>query len=384
MGDLESLALAVCAIYSADCLVVVRRGTALLSRWTSTWRFHRPGGVLANARGALALVNLLPQYPCSFSTALPCLSLTEEGLASWTPFSMEKSGRPAQGGQCFRWEDIQSVSVDRRTIRINNTVFLKARSSTEAIRIGQELKTLKGLTTKARAEALQRDTREAFQRRLLEDRMSELRGALSRLPILAWILWISVFGITPALIFFYGLASVGWWILGTIYLQSWVTAIFVFRGHRKLYPLDEDDRFVRWLSAALAPLSAIRAGDDISRLALERFHPLLLTQTFCSADEFRSVAGSILRDLHFPILPNSPGAGEFFDRVVSQSHERWKLETEKFLTQVGLPPSTLLPPPPKQESVDVAYCPRCLDSFADLKAVCRDCGERPVVPFPKD
>jgi len=77
-------------------------------------------------------------------------------------------------------------------------------------------------------------------------------------------------------------------------------------AHRALYPHAEDERFTHTLTIALAPTSALRAHDALSRPLVEMFHPLAVAKVLLPEGRFREFARPVLLDIRHPALPLCP------------------------------------------------------------------------------
>ena len=171
MGDLERIAAVLALVYAIECVVFLRRNTALLRRgFLLRWQIHHPGTTLGNARGALAWVLPLPLFPCSLSLSLPPVSLSPEGALAWTPFCLNPGWRPSQTGRWARWDDMRSVEAQSLRLLIDGSLFLQARSSHEALRLAHLFRSLAKADPKARAAQLEKWIESAFEPREFETR----------------------------------------------------------------------------------------------------------------------------------------------------------------------------------------------------------------------
>ena len=101
MGDLESLLLVLVALYLAECLVWLRRGTVgFVNVWglrRTRWFLRHPGGTLANQRGAVTFANPLPPLGTIFFGQPAPLSLSAEAAFAYGEMVDDwfESGEPA-------------------------------------------------------------------------------------------------------------------------------------------------------------------------------------------------------------------------------------------------------------------------------------------------
>ena len=384
MSDLQSLFAVLTAIYLVDCLLFLRRGSLLFRRLRTEWSLIHPGSVLANAQGGIRCVSPLPLFPASFlSTVSPC-TFSPTGVLNWTPFCVDDAWRPIPALRWLAWSEVKHVEADRRYVIIDGKRFLTTRSSEEALQIAQQIGSIQATDEQARPRVIEEWIRSSLDTSGVERRLGETKEEVLRLAVYSQMLAFFLFLLSPLLIYRLGLERVGWWLLGAIYLQSSWLAFLLWQAHRRLYPSDSDDRFVRVCTALLAPLSAIRSPDHLGRNALQRFHPLAVAKMLCDTNRFRSIAGLVYRDLHHPILPDRPSREAAVLEALEWSTQQWRRSMTIFLRESGLRDDELLAPPLRNETVNLAYCPRCQEQFIALDTVCADCGDRKTVPWPAE
>jgi hypothetical protein len=196
-------------------------------------------------------------------------------------------------------------------------------------------------------------------------------------------LFVYLFALTPALIWYFGLKAT--WISLLIGLLSLTVsiALFFYRAHRKFYPAADDDRFIHTVTVLLAPASSMRACDMLSRPLLEAFHPLAVTKAFCPEETFREFAGKILRDVRHPFQPACPGDNPAWKEAESFSRTALQHALEKFLKQNKIDPGDLCRVSKPTDEACRAYCPRCLTQFTTKDGECADCGGLPLISFKK-
>lgn len=382
MNDLEHLALVLVGVYWLDCLVFVRRGTALLCRGSGpVWQIKQPHETLGNQKGGLAWVTPLPVFPCSFTLALPPCSFSKEGVLAWNALSIHPTTRGFQTGLWFPWDQITSLQMEGSQIRINGKPFLNARSPHEALRLHAFMKAIKALKVSERESEIEAQVKSSFDsKRLMKTRL-EFEQATRVLKVQSWTLAATVFLIAPALILGFGIAHVGWWLLGAIYAQSAGMSFSVARAHRRCFPEAGDERFVRVLTTLLAPLSAIRSPDLLNRPALEEFHPLVSSHALIPEQEFRRAATASLRDLHHPIEPVCPEVNPASQNTEAYFRECVGKYLRGFLKEQGISEASALLPPAPSDPSHQAYCPRCHAQFTQLSSRCSDCGGKTLLPL---
>src|SRR6185503_5302051 len=133
MGDLESLLLVITAIYLTECAVWVRRSSvALRQGWNGQWHLRHPGVVFGNSHGAIVMANPLPPLGTVLLSHPFPVSLSPQGMLSFTAVCLDAGGRPPQTARWLRYEDAQNIGTEGRTLVVNGTLFVKAPSSMAA------------------------------------------------------------------------------------------------------------------------------------------------------------------------------------------------------------------------------------------------------------
>jgi len=158
---------------------------------------------------------------------------------------------------------------------------------------------------------------------------------------------------------------------------------FFHRVHKKFFPAADDERFTHTIIVGLAPVSAMRAHDVLSRPLLETFHPLAVARVFCREENFREFAAKILRDLRHPFQPACPGDNAAWQEAESFSRSALQRAVEKFLKQNKIDPEALCRAPKLADETCRSYCPRCQAQFTTADGQCADCGGLPLVGFKK-
>ena len=83
-------------------------------------------------------------------------------------------------------------------------------------------------------------------------------------------------------------------------------------------------------------------------------------------------------------LPDRPSREAAVLEALEWSTQQWRRSMTIFLRESGLRDDELLAPPLRNETVNLAYCPRCQEQFIALDTVCADCGDRKTVPWPAE
>ncbi len=382
MGDLEGLLLVVAAIYLAECVVWVPRGAVVFHRyWIKTWRLLHPSAVIGNERGGLFLANPLPPFGTVLVSPQFMLSLSPEAAYSYTAACINPNWRPVQLARHVFWEAIQSVAVDGKAILVNAEPFLRAPSPLAARPLADFLRRVRSLKPGERAAAIRKRVDEAFDSQTISARLAQCQTLARPVRLLANVLFAYVFVLAPMLVWQFGFGHLGWALLAGLLAQTITAALLFRRAHRALFPDASAERFTPFVTMLLAPPTAIRAHDLLSRHLLEPFHPLAVAQVLCPPHRFEEFARRTLLDLRFPMLPICPAATPEAARTEQWSRQAVLETAEKFIQRAGLRPEELLKPPARAEPRNLSYCPRCGGQFLSVELTCGDCGGRPVERF---
>jgi hypothetical protein len=239
------------------------------------------------------------------------------------------------------------------------------------------------LKTAERTKAIEEMVDASLNVKAVETRRADWQKHAQPVRWLSNLLVVFIFGITPALIWFLGLALTWLWLLLSLLALTVTTATMFARAHRALYPDAHDERFTHTLTIALAPTSAMRAHDALSRPLLETFHPLAVAKSLLSDFAFKAFARRILIDVRHPQLPlcsNTQPAAEVTEKAFRQMA---LAAIEQLLAQHGIKPTELCRPPARSEESSRAYCPRCESQFTTEEGQCADCGGIPLIAFKK-
>jgi hypothetical protein len=382
MTELQLLFLIFTLIYFWECICWVNRGTVGFLTWVGRrWRVTHPASLIGNQSGGFILAHPIPplgtflignQYP---------LSVSPDAVLAYVASCVNPGARPSQSAKLFKFDDIRKVEAVGKKIRINGELLLKTGSITYATHIAQQLGELLKLSPIRRESALKEMVRGQFDTKAIADRWEKFREQADNIRTLTNGLFTYLFIFTPVLIWRLGFHTTWPVLLAGLLCFTVATAIFFRRAHKLFYPEAEDDRFTHFLTILLSPATTIRAHDILSRPLLERFHPLAIAKVFCTEDEFRAFASTILRDIRHPALPLCPRTEPLALEAENYSRALLKESIEEFLKKNNVSLKKLLQPPAPTDPTCVSYCPRCLAQFTTLDGKCDDCGGLALRPF---
>lgn len=384
MSELELLFLVLVCLYAWECACWLRRGSIALITWFGRrWQAVHPGALLGNQNGGVVFAPLLPLGSLVSASQFP-LSLSPDAALAYVSTNVNPGWRPPQSGRLFRFEQIKAVQADGKMVRVNGEPWFKTPSPGFAAHVVRHLDQLQKAPVAERGRGIERIFRDSLDTRAIEQRWQDFQKLARPLRWLTNALFVYLFLLVPALIRHFGLRLT--WpglLLGLLALTS-STAIFFRRAHRALYPEAGDERFTHFLTVLLAPATAMRAHDLLSRRLLETFHPLGVARVFCPPAAFRRFAARMLVELRHPALPVFPAGEPGAEAVERFSRAALREAVGEFLAKCDLRPDELVRPPAPADETCRAYCPRCGAQFTAAEGTCPDCGGLPLVAFKRD
>jgi len=384
MSDVQWLFVVLAGLYVGECLCWLRRGGVAFGTWLGRhWKARHPGALAGNQAGGFVLAPPLPPLGTLFVANQLPVSLSPDGVLAFVATNVNPGWRPVQSGRFVSWTELREVRVRGKKVLSNGELLLVAATPGLARHLAAELKHLVALKSAERAAAIRQFVKTAVDPQAIAARCMEWREHAHPVRWLANLLVVYIFGIAPALIWQFGFRLCWLWLLLGLLALTVTTATLFARAHRKLYPAAHDERFTHTLTIALAPTSAMRAYDALSRPLLEMFHPLAVAQVFLSDRAFREFARRLLLDLHHPALPGCPNALPEAQTAEQFFREALRDATEAFLSKQGFTPEELRRAPNPGDESSRAYCPRCEAQFTSTIGRCMDCGGLELVAFAK-
>ena len=385
MSDVQLLFIVLAALYFWECACWLRRGQVGFSTWLGRrWRALHPGTIIANQAGGFVLASPLPPLGTLFVTNQFPLSITEKGVLAFVATNLNPGPRPAQSGRFVAFEEIREIRTQGRKVLVNGELLVTCSSATFARHCTEELRRLAKLNTTERARALAENPRRLFDVKALEHRWQEFKSQVTFVRSLSNGLLAYVFVLVPVVIVNFGFRMSWLGLLIGLLILSGATAFSFSRAFRNLYPKAEDEHFTHTLTILLAPTTAMRAHDALSRPLLENFHPLAAAKCFLSEVEFRQFARRVLLDQRHPALPSCANENPAAQETELAARRALLTETEKFLKRSGLTPDELCKPPEPTDASCRTFCPRCEAQFTAAATHCADCGGLPLIAFAND
>jgi hypothetical protein len=161
-------------------------------------------------------------------------------------------------------------------------------------------------------------------------------------------LWVFLFAIAPAVVYWRGLAAT--W--PTLLLSGLVILAFTlyafWTAHAELFPGGRAERREKTILMALSPLGAVRAVDHLSHRLLAATHPLVAAVELCDRSELVRLA----RWMYFA----APDAAL---RRLLEDCDLWQ---------------AVISPPECGEPGAATFCPRCHAQYSRDTGECSDCA----------
>ena len=384
MSDVQLLFGVLVVLYWWECLCWVRRGGVVFHSWLGRyWRASHPAALAGNQNGGFILAPPLPPLGSLLVANQFPLSISPDGVLAFVAASVNPGWRPSQSGRFVSWNDFRTVQARGKKILINGELLTHATTPGLARHLVSALKHLLALEPADRAKAVEELANSTLDVKAINTRCSDWQKRTRPIRWLANLLVAFIFGIAPALVWMLGFSLVWPWLLASLLGLTITTALVFARAHRALYQDAADERFAHSLTIALAPTSAMRAHDALSRPLLETYHPLAVARVLLNAEDFNGFARRVLIDLRHPALPLCPNELPAAQATEKYFRSMFLAATEQFLVQQGIEPSPLCASPPPSDESSRAYCPRCESQFTSVQGQCADCGGLPLVAFEK-
>ncbi len=371
-------------IYVSDCLVWLGpHGVAFLSVFNRNWTRKRPIPVAGTAKGGLVVAMPLPPLGSIFVAEPFPVSLTEKGVGTLTVACSNPGPRPHQTAFFAAWEEIESVTTDRRWLEINRKRVLKMPDPFLAHWTAETVGTLVDLPASDRHDAIQKLVARSLNPSRVRRRMSLLLRATRWPRYVDSLLFVATFLFVPFAYWRFGASLPFFYALVVSWALMWQVTLEYFFLHRRLFPGLKGERWQYAFLSLTLPQHAIRSMDALSRDLLRSAHPAAVAKVLCRKEEAREIVSSVWRDAEYPVP---------FLLDPSQSETARKaLENASLFHTVYVKPSLEaflgrsdwdIVKTPSIEKDDFAegaiphYCPRCLTVYGTKAAatVCEDCG----------
>ncbi|MSU34597.1 MAG: hypothetical protein EXS36_05715 [Pedosphaera sp.] len=382
MSDRQYLLLILGFLAFTECLFWVRRGGVVFRQMaTRRWRAVLRSEAIGNERGDLHWCWPLPPAGRVYITRSWPFAAAPDGIVAAPVDCLHPSGQPGGPTVFFGWDAISEVVADGKRLRVNGQELFRSDSPYEPLFFAALLQELSRLPAPVRVEHLRDVLRQSFDREALQEVLADFSERTAGWVTTCTGLWGFLVIACPAIIWRFGWLPALWWLAPALLLQmAWITVGFV-RLHRRFFPAANDDRFKLALVYALAPVSASRAPDSLSRPLLGSFHPLCVAAGLLSSAELAPLAESVWRELRYPrsATPESRTAQGLAVEVWFRSEIKSRVES--LLREVNLDTAVWERSPVPTDPTHACYCPRCLSQFTQEATTCTDCGRLPLSPI---
>lgn len=373
MTELQGLFLVLFAVYLLYSLVWVEPEAVAFRQTARGFRVAREAIPLPAVRRKGIFLPPLPPL----GGALVCppypLMVSPEGASAWRLEGPPSESVGAAAPPFLRYEEMTRIDLADTEIRVAGKAFVASSSPVLARSAAHLLAELHRLAPKQRAAVIERELAARFDVRRVEKRLEQYRAASRGVRWSCNLLFLALWVALPLLAWKPGLL-LAWPLALSLALPLLaITARRLWMAHRKLYPELGEQRWRAVLTAALSPLSAIRANDELLHPLLVEFHPVAVARSLSTDATFREMASQSVRSLRFPTPGELPEEESDHFRVREWFAARQLAALERFLSDEGLDPKTLLAPE-RESGRCLSYCPRCWGQYVAASGTCASCG----------
>lgn len=382
MTELQSLFVILVVVYVTQCVSWVAPHAVVFSRnYRGRWREGAPDLELSAWKTTGALANLLPFFSGVVVASPEPLALTPEAVFPTPQSDPAPGASTAETPRHIPFSAIKKIAAQGERVTCNGREIHRATSAAEARHVAAHLRSLAKLKQTARAAAIEKELKRQFDTEAIRARLEEYCKATRWVGRLSNLLFVVLFMIVPAYIWF-GVITLAWLaLLAVTVLIIAALARSFSRAHRQLHPDDSESRWTDSLTVALSPFAAIRSRDALARNLLATFDPLVIASVLLPAAAFEQAAARATRHLHFPVSSSSESASEEW-RVPQAWFQRARNGAiENFLKENCGDLQKFLKPPAPNSKESRSYCPRCHSQFRVDSGECNDCRGVLLVGF---
>jgi len=215
--------------------------------------------------------------------------------------------RPAQTGRFLRLDAVRDVRAHGKKVIVNGELWLTAPSASFARRIAEELRRLAKLPNQERDQAVPELIRASFDERAVAQRCQDFQKTIPQLALVEQrAARLSVrFRAGPHLGILASNCPGSVWSLDSLRSPR-RPQCYSIEHTARFTPMPKTNASPMPLTIALAPTSALRARDALSRPLVEMFHPLAVAKVLLPEARFREFARRVLLDIRHPALPLCP------------------------------------------------------------------------------
>jgi hypothetical protein len=356
----EELFAYIVLLYLIDCITYIKNYQLLfVSPFKRNFRIKRSG---------VHLVGLWPMTEAFISDKSPVFfsSRGVHVLTNNNPY--ESAPYQAEDFHFMAYQDMTSVEVDGKEIKMNGKVFCKTSSTIHARNIMHFIQDLKGLNSSERLEEIQAFLAEATDLQKIGILRRTQSDSIFYLKLSSSILFATTFILLPFVLYSKMYAYVDFHLLlifmGLNYL---LILILAFLLHRRIYDTTIGQGIYALLSILLTPVSAIHVLSKLTREMYAHFDPHALAAELLPLDPFRDlIRKELYRICQTKGQDNSGKLTEFLTLKENSLHA--------LLAEHGTGVQELLAPPKKQDEAASSYCPFCRVEYRSGFNICNDCN----------
>lgn len=365
MSDGQQFFLVLTLFYLSDCIRwAPLHAAAFQSFFLRGWTLRRPSELFGTARWGLVMSFPLPPLGNLFLAQPWPVALTREGVSSPTLDHPNPGFRIPRPESFLAWDEIQSVSAERRALLVNGALLARLSSPSQALHLAGLIESLRNEPGESRAAAISAAVRSSLRPLAVRRRAAHFLRATRSLRWSENLLFALLYGIIPLAYARWGATAPFFLILAGGWLLMWQIALDFRQRHRRWYPGEKPARWQHLLAQVLFPPTTLRAHDELSAGYLSQFHPLAIAQALLSQAEFQQKADAVRRDASFP-LPLLEAVPDPVRRNAAAFHQDHLLPALREFFERYPAPS------PRPAG---SHCPRCLVEYASETESCRDCG----------
>ena len=370
MIDFNVLLVAVLLLYFLECVVWVPAGSVAFRLPSGS---KRPIRMLTRPR-PVARSGIAFSFPFSMgSGVIVCsplpISVCPQGIASGSWFVTGSKQH-----DFISFKDMNQVEQVGKNLLINGNAFVATASEIQAAELGEILERLKRQQLKDRAAEIERELAHSLDAGYMNSRLQEYVEKTERLRVDSLVLFITIFLVSPIVVWMRGIAAVWPFLLLALLLNAMLIAWDFRRVARELFPKSSEGHWKAIITILLSPPAAMHPTKYLARDFGRDCHPLALAAARCSETDFRELASWVLRDMNFP--PEMDRATDNqAENCTEWFRQRFQSAVSSLLRDKGYSSEKLMAPPQRESECVQAYCPRCLCQFVIPEGVCKDCGE---------
>jgi hypothetical protein len=371
MSDGQTLLLVLGLLYLFDCFLWVKKqSVAFVSPWCHRWRLAKLNSSFANGRGGFLFVNPLPPLGCVFLSHLSPISISPVGICAFNLQALPSVGRPAQTGRSLAFSEITTSSTDGAYLVVNEERFTKCATTIQARAISELLNAACDIAPSDREGIVRTYIAKQFAAPEAAALVQEANVLLKPIRMMCSILFVFLFVMTPILVSFLGLIPLLIPIAIVMVVLAIEISIMFYRAHKRLYPLESQERIENVIKMVLCPPVSIRATDLLTKHLLGKYSPVVVADLL-SGPAIQQFVRAFILDLQHPLKHDV--SDETAADILTWAASAQLQTCLDYINRRGQArPEVLLAAPERGED-SISYCPRCSCQFVVNSGACPDC-----------